>query len=169
MPIELHRTRLRDIDLQNGAINVIGCKGHLPRTLPLKPKTLAMLKQYLIENNKEYPFPSSKRLYGTWRRLRNALAKKLENLRIKQIRLYDLRHFFGTMTYHKTKDILHTKRLMGHSNIETTLIYTHLVDFKTDEYTVRVADNLQEACKLVEAGFEYITEINKNRIFRKRK
>ena len=108
-------------------------------------------------------------MYGAWRRFRNDLAEKLQDRSIKQIRLYDLRHFFGTMTYHKTKDILYSKRQLGHSKIETTLIYTHLVNFKSDEYTVRVADDLQEACKLVEAGFEYITEMNTKKIFRKRK
>jgi len=169
MPIELHRTRLRDLDLENGAINAVGCKGHLPRALELKPKTLAMLKKYLIENCGEHPFPTSKLMYGAWRRFRNDLAEKLQDHSLKQIRLYDLRHFFGTMTYHKTKDILYTKRQLGRSKIETTLIYTHLVNFKSDEYTVRVAENLQEACKLVEAGFEYVTQMDSKKIFRKRK
>jgi len=35
--------------------------------------------------------------------------------------------------------------------------------------TVRVAENLQEACQLVEAGFEYVTEMDGVKIFRKRK
>ena len=169
MPIELHRTRLRDLDLENGSINAIGCKGHLPRTLTIKPKTLAMLKRYLIKNQGEYPFPTSRRMYEAWRRFRNDLAEKLQDLSIKQIRLYDLRHFYGTMTYHKTKDILYTKMQMGHSKIETTLIYTHLVNFKEDEWTHGVARTLEEACKLVDAGFEYVTEMDGAKIFRKRK
>ncbi len=73
------------------------------------------------------------------------------------------------MLYHKTKDILYVKQKLGHKRLENTLIYTHLVNFKAEEYTVRVAENLEEACKLVEAGFEYVTEMNGNKLFRKRK
>jgi hypothetical protein len=50
-----------------------------------------------------------------------------------------------------------------------TLIYTRLVEFKDDEYTVKVATDLKDACSLVEAGFDYVTEMDGNKIFRKRK
>jgi len=38
-----------------------------------------------------------------------------------------------------------------------------------DEFHVKVAQNLDEACKLLEVGFEYMTEIDGAQIFRKRK
>jgi hypothetical protein len=38
-----------------------------------------------------------------------------------------------------------------------------------DEFHVRVAQTLDEACKLLEVGFEYVTEIDGARLFRKRK
>jgi len=59
MPVELERTSLRDIDLERGVINAVGCKGHKPRALTLKPSTIAMLKRYLSENPNDYPFPTS--------------------------------------------------------------------------------------------------------------
>jgi hypothetical protein len=37
-----------------------------------------------------------------------------------------------------------------------------------DEFHVKVAQNLDEACKLLEVGFEYVTEIDGAQIFRKR-
>jgi len=43
------------------------------------------------------------------------------------------------------------------------------MEFQDDEYTCKVAKNLDEACKLVEAGFEYVTEMDNIKIFRKRK
>jgi len=58
---------------------------------------------------------------------------------------------------------------MGHKNIKSTLIYTHLIDFQEDEYHVRTAKTIEEACKLVEAGFEYVTEMEAVKLFRKRK
>jgi len=58
---------------------------------------------------------------------------------------------------------------MGHSRIETTLIYAQLIDFGEEEYTVNVARTVEEATKLVEAGFQYVTEMDGLKLFRKRK
>ena len=62
------------------------------------------------------------------------------------------------------------KRL-GHKRIENTLIYTQLVQFESDQYHSAVAENTDEARKLIETGFEYVTgEYNDGgKIFRKRK
>lgn len=77
------------------------------------------------------------------------------------------------MEYHKTHDILHVKKLLGHKNIENTLQYinTEQAVFQTrnDEFHVKVAETLDEACKLLEVGFEYVTEIDGKKLFRKRK
>jgi len=59
---------------------------------------------------------------------------------------------------------------MGHKKIETTLLYTQLVHFnEEDEYTCKTATNITEATQLIENGFEYITEIDGIKLFRKRK
>jgi hypothetical protein len=74
------------------------------------------------------------------------------------------------MEYAKTKDILHVMKVLGHKNIMNTLIYTQLVDSKTDEYISKVARNAGEACSLIEAGFEYVCTTPENlMIFRRRK
>jgi hypothetical protein len=48
------------------------------------------------------------------------------------------------------------------------LVYTHLVSFHENEYVSQVAWTLEEGCKLVEAGFEYVTEIEGGKIFLKK-
>jgi hypothetical protein len=58
---------------------------------------------------------------------------------------------------------------MGHRNLKNTLVYTHLVNFKSDEYTVRFVETIPEACTLIEAGFEYVTDMDGAKLFRKRK
>jgi hypothetical protein len=73
------------------------------------------------------------------------------------------------MEYHKTKDILHVMKVLGHKRIQNTLIYTQLVNLSDDEYVSKVARTVKEACQLVEAGFEYVTEIDDVKIFRKPK
>ena len=86
-------------------------------------------------------------------RMRNRLAKKLQNPRLKQIHFHTLRHWKATMEYHKTKKILHVKRLLGHRKLENTEIYTHPIDFESDEWHMATAQNLEEEKKLIEAGF----------------
>jgi len=59
--------------------------------------------------------------------------------------------------------------LLGHRNIESTLVYTHLIDFEGDEYHSAVAKSVDEARQLVETGFEYVCEKDELIFFRKRK
>jgi hypothetical protein len=79
------------------------------------------------------------------------------------------------MEYHRTKDILYVKKILGHKNIKSTLKYIDLdvaLFMKTNgQFTVRVASNVNEACDLIETGFEYVTgDYNDGgKILRKRK
>ena len=74
------------------------------------------------------------------------------------------------MEYHKTKDILYVKQLLGHKSLKNTLIYTHLVDFdEEDSYIVKIASNLEEFTTLLESGFEYISDYGECKVCRKRK
>jgi integrase len=127
MPVELERPNIRrDVNLEKGTITIQGCKGHAGRILTLKPSLTAALRNYLAKYNK---FPRAEVIGRTWRKYWNRHADPS----LRSIRLYDLRHYFGTMTYHKTKDILFVKQQMGHKKIETTMIYTQLINFSEDE------------------------------------
>ena len=80
-----------------------------------------------------------------------------------KIRLYDLRHWFGTATYIQTSDLLHTKYALGHKSISNTMKYIHLANGLLDyseDFVCKVAKNLDEAVMLIESGFEYITEMD---------
>jgi len=100
---------------------------------------------------------------------RKRVAGRLQNPRINAITFRALRHFRATTEYHETKDILHVMSILGHKNIQNTLVYTHLVDFQSDEYVCKVAKNVDEAKVLVESGFEYVTDVDDVKLFRKRK
>jgi len=113
--------------------------------------------------------PNADVMRKSFQRQRKQLAFKLQNPRLMQISFHTLRHYKATMEYHKTKDILHVMQILGHKNINNTLIYTQLVNFKDDDYTAKVAHSEQEVCQLIEAGFEYVCDYNGNKIFRKRK
>jgi integrase len=89
--------------------------------------------------------------------------------RAKEIAFRSFRHWKATMEYHKTKDILHVKWRLGHKKIENTLIYNQLVHFESDEFLCKTAKTLQEAAALIEAGYEYVTEMDNIKLFKKRK
>jgi hypothetical protein len=72
--------------------------------------------------------------------------------------------------YHKTRDILHVMRILGHKNIMNTLKYTQLVDFEGNEYTSKATKDTEEARQLIENRYEYVcTTPDEIMIFRKRK
>jgi integrase len=102
-------------------------------------------------------------------RQRKRTALKLGNPRIQQISFHTFRHWKATMEYHKTKDILHVMKLLGHKNIKNTLIYTQLVTFESDEYHCKTASNVKEAAELIEAGYDFVCDLDNVKLFRKRK
>ncbi|PMB74218.1 hypothetical protein C0199_00595 [Candidatus Bathyarchaeota archaeon] len=172
-PIELSRITLKDIDIENGVLNIYSAKNGIPRKVKVKPSTLAMLKEYIKQNNfdlEDKLFPSSDKISNTFCRLRYELARKLKNPNLKRIKLYSFRHYYATTLYHETKDLLLTKEMLGHRNINNTIIYTHLVKLDTeDKYYSATAKTVEEARKLIEEGFEYVCDMDGVKIFRKRK
>ena len=74
------------------------------------------------------------------------------------------------MEYDKTKDLPYVKQLLGHKNLRTTLRYTQLLNIQdNDEWTCKAAKTINEATQLIEAGFEYVTEIDETKLFKKKK
>ncbi len=73
------------------------------------------------------------------------------------------------MEYHKTKDILHVMQLLGHKEHRNTLVYTHLVNFETDDWICKVATTKEERSKLIESGFTFVAKEGEEWYFRKRK
>jgi hypothetical protein len=77
------------------------------------------------------------------------------------------------MEHHKTRDILQVQQVLGHRDLRNTLIYINLekalFQNADEEHHGKMAENLDEAYKLLEVGFEYVTDINGAKIFRKRK
>ncbi len=49
------------------------------------------------------------------------------------------------------------------------MIYTHLVSFGNLEYVCRVARSIEDAEQLIEQGFEFVTEFEDAKLFRKPK
>jgi len=175
-PDEISKVILRDLDLDRGEISVRTSKLGLERTLKLKTEIRDLLRDYVCKNRiekiDERLFPEPKTIRNRWRFYRKRAYQKFHDPELLKIRLYDLRHWFGTITYLKTRDLFFTKYSMGHRNIESTLHYLHIAKGilnYNEEYSVQVAKDLKEFIKLIEAGFEYITDFDGWKILRKRK
>ncbi len=54
---------------------------------------------------------------------------------------------------------------MQYINLEAAIYHCN----NADDFHVKIADNLDEACKLLETGFEYVTDMDNKKLFRKRK
>ena len=166
---EALRLRWRDFDFQKSIVAINNPeKSSLARALPISPTLKAMLNSLPKNNNRVFG-TSMNTMQSNFRQQRNRLAVKLKNPRLKQITFHTFRHFFATMLYAKTLNILKVQQALGHKNINNTLIYTQLIDFKSEEYDVQVAETVGEAKKLGEAGFELYDTIDRCHLYRIRK
>lgn len=94
----------------------------------------------------------------------------MQNPRLRQIHFHTFRHWFATVEYSKTKSIRHVQERLGHKNITTTEIYTHLVDFEYEgAFYSATARTVEEAQKLIESGFRFECEFEDVKVFRKPK
>jgi integrase len=166
---EALRLKWTDIDLTKGTVAINNPeKNSLPRILKISPTLIALLNT--LSKESDYVINRCRNtVESNYQHQRNKLARKLGNPRLKQIHLHTFRHFYATMLFAKTLNLPKVQQALGHKYLTNTQIYIQLVDFESDEYDVQVAENLEEAKKLLEAGFDYITEMDGRKLFRKRK
>jgi integrase len=163
------KLRWIDVNTQTNPVGIIPTKNHNARNLVVSANMISRLSSLPHKNERVFGSKNLDRFRWRYERMRNDLSKKLNNPRPHEIAFKTFRHWKATHEYYRTKDILHVKQILGHKRIENTLIYTHLVQFENDDYVCKTAKNLQEATSLIEAGFEYITEMDGVKLFRKRK
>ncbi len=175
-PDEISKIRLRDFNGDKSELSVRTSKLGLERTLRIKRETSDLFRDQIalmqIMNLDFKLFPEPRTIQNQWRIARNRAYQKFKDTELLKIRLYDLRHWFGTTTYIKTRDLLFTKYVMGHRNLESTMHYMHISKgcmSYSDEYTVKVASTIEEFTALLESGFEYVSDYEVKKILRKRK
>lgn len=126
---------LNDIDYSDGMVTVTG-KGNKTRSLPVGSAALAALKNWL-DARALYTQPDEPALFTTQRGKRighRAIQMRLQQLSISQgmdnpIHPHMLRHSFASHMLESSGDLRLVQEMLGHANISTTQIYTHL-DFQ---------------------------------------
>jgi len=106
-------------------------KGKVSRTLYFNEKTKQIMQDYLDvrnklnKNNLDYIFLSDGGKKITTNSANELLQTYGEKCGIYDISNHSCRHFFAITLYEKYKDINLVKSALGHSSIETTMIYLH--------------------------------------------
>lgn len=148
---ELTQLKPIDIDTERKVVSVTPEKGSNPRILPISDKLIAMINNLTRDPRATYDTvfqPHKDTLRGYLCNQRKAIAQKLNNPRLAKIGFHTLRHWKGTMEYHKIRDIMHVKTVLGHKSVTSTMIYINLESalfLQTDEnFTCKVAHNEKE-------------------------
>ncbi len=164
-----------DIDVERRLINLKRPeKGSNPRMFKVSAKLIDMIGKLPKKSKKVFGEASQDSLRATLGASRKRAAWKLANPRLQEIHFHTLRHWKATMEYHKTKDPYHVKQLLGHKSLRNTEVYINLEqaifnEGEDNEYTTRITKTVKGARALVEVGFEFVTDMDGYKLFRKRK
>ena len=132
---ELAGLNLRDVDFADHLVHVTG-KGNKDRVIPVGSKALDALKQWLDKRD-ELGFFEQTAFFITQQGRRLAvrsIQQRLAHWGKKQgisdkVHPHRLRHAFASHMLEASGDLRAVQELLGHSDISTTQIYTH-VDFQ---------------------------------------
>ena len=131
---ELVNLKLQDIDLMNNSIRTFG-KGSKERVIPIGEFASESLKEYLKnyrstllkKYNNDYVFlnnhGNNMTRQGFFKIIKSLAKEKGIN---KQISPHILRHSFASHLLKYGADLRTIQELLGHSDISTTQIYTHI-------------------------------------------
>ena len=133
---ELINLKITDIDLERSVLKVLG-KGSKERLIPFGEKALDSLNSYLEKRKKSLAkevFVSNRgkkmTRTGFWQRIKIYLSR--EGLK-DSISPHTLRHAFATHLLNRGADLRSVQLLLGHSDLSTTQIYTHIAKQRLGE------------------------------------
>ena len=125
--------KLQDLKLADGQVCVLG-KGNKQRVLPLPPETITALQNYL---SLERPLTNSPYLFVCLKGRQRGRAMTVAGLRslfrhhrlrseVLRANPHRLRHTFGSDMVRNGISLPALQKLMGHSQIQTTMLYVQL-------------------------------------------
>jgi tyrosine recombinase XerC len=125
---ELVGLDIQDTDFISGVIKVRG-KGKKERVVPIGEHAVRAIRKYLDKRKKQseavFLNKSGKRISD--RGVRNIVEKYIRLTSLKQgVSAHTLRHSFATHLLDRGADLRSVQELLGHANLSTTQIYTHL-------------------------------------------
>lgn len=150
---ELVNLTIYNIDFQNDLILIEG-KGNKERIIPMSKYSKEALELYLIERNKllkkgnldEEKLFLNNHGKGITRHGFNYILQNIlkENNITSNITPHSLRHTFATDLLNNGADLRSIQELLGHSDITTTRIYTHVANTKLKEDYIKYNERNEE-------------------------
>lgn len=127
---ELINLKRSDINLITGQFMIVQSKGEKDRVSVFQKKTLELILKYwnMINIKSEYCFCNLKGGILIDSNLRRSIKKLGVKSSIPRLHYHLLRHTALNNMYSMTKDIRQIQKIAGHSDISTTIIYTHISD-----------------------------------------
>lgn len=128
---ELVGLDMEDIDFISGVITVLG-KGRKERIVPIGDMALASIRKYTdardaVTKDRKAVFLNSRGGRLTDRSVRRIIDRYIRECSIEEkISPHSLRHSFATHLLDKGADLRSVQELLGHMNLSTTQIYTHV-------------------------------------------
>ena len=130
---EASKIRWTEIDEKSCTIRINNpVKGSLARMVKVPAKTIAMINSMPKTGNFVFN-TNAQTIRNLFDKQRGRIARTLQNPRLRQIHLHTMRHWKATMEFHRTKNIKYVQQLLGHKKLETTDMYTQLINFESDE------------------------------------
>ncbi|MFH0739012.1 MAG: tyrosine recombinase XerC [Candidatus Omnitrophota bacterium] len=130
---ELVGLDIEDVDFIGGIVKVMG-KGKKERIVPIGEIALSTIKAYLNKRKKETAalFLNKNHTRITDRGVRDIVSKYIRLAAIKHggVSAHTFRHSFATHMLNHGADLRSVQELLGHANLSTTQIYTHLTTDK---------------------------------------
>jgi len=121
-----------DIDFISGVLKVYG-KGRKERLVPIGDKALRAIRAYFEKmgvsdiNEKKPVFLNKSRRRVSDRAVRRIVEKYIHKTSLNEnISPHSLRHSFATHMLDRGADLRSVQELLGHANLSTTQIYTHV-------------------------------------------
>ncbi|WP_350292372.1 tyrosine-type recombinase/integrase [uncultured Croceitalea sp.] len=124
---ELINLKMAHIDKHRNIITIKAAKGKRDRQLPFPESLKLLLREYYIKYKPNtYLFEGQKNQYAP-ASLRAVFINAVKRANIKKdVTLHSLRHAYATHLLESGTDLRLIQELLGHNNIKTTMVYTHV-------------------------------------------
>lgn len=130
---ELLDLRTKDLHMNQGFVNIIG-KGNKERIVPMSEESVLIIRKYITQSRVTFPNLPGDLLFVNYKgepMSRQGAFKLVRKLAIdagvtKELSPHTFRHSFATHLLESGMDLRMVQDLLGHEDISTTQIYTHI-------------------------------------------
>jgi integrase/recombinase XerD len=131
---ELVNLKHSQVNVNQGVIRIVG-KGNRERLIPLGDESVRWLAEFakgpraeiLLERQTEYMFPTRRGDRMTRQAFWHIIKRYAQKAGVqKELSPHTLRHAFATHLLNRGADLRVVQMLLGHSDLSTTQIYTHV-------------------------------------------